>query len=338
MSNLNTTQHLYEKLNNVNVNNNTYDYDFCESITDIVDEINELKKKKNAVVLSHSYLHPEILVSVSDYVGDSYELSKRAQEAKSDIIVFAAVRFMAETAKLLNPTKKVLFPNRNGGCSLADAINGEKMRKLKAQFPEHTFVCYINTTADVKAECDVCVTSSNVYKIIEKIPNNKIFFVPDRLMGLNIIDHCIKNNIKKEIQVYDGTCYVHEEYDPDLINYWRKKVDNLYVLAHPECSPEIIRQADYVGSTSGMLQQVKNLNHTNYLMLTECGLISRLQTEISPEKKFIGTCMKCKYMKSNTLKDIKRVLEYPQASDEILIPDDIAQKAVKCINKMFEYA
>ncbi|MCL2207654.1 MAG: quinolinate synthase NadA, partial [Fibromonadales bacterium] len=187
-------QELYNKLRSVQ--NSAvlcqYSMENCEKLTALINEINELKKEKNVAILAHSYVAPEITFGVADYSGDSYQLSKNAMETPAQTIIFAAVEFMGETAKILNPDKRVLIPGTNPGCSLAESITGEQAKKLREQYPEHTFVCYINTTADVKAQCDVCVTSSNVVKVISNIPNDKIAFLPDKLMGENL-----KNELAK---------------------------------------------------------------------------------------------------------------------------------------------
>ena len=197
-----TAQELYEKLQHVTASGSTckYTLEKCEELAPKLNEINELKKEKNAVILVHSYVDPEIVYGIADYTGDSYALSKNAVEADADIIVFVAVKFMGETAKILNPTKDVLIPSELNGCSLADSITGDDIRKLKEQYPDYTYVCYINTTADVKAECDVCVTSGNVYNIVENLPTDKIFFLPDKLMGLNIIDEMKRRGVEKRHQ------------------------------------------------------------------------------------------------------------------------------------------
>jgi len=194
-----TAEELYETLHNIKVGGTVCHYSLkkCKELVPIVNEIRELKEEKNAVVLVHSYVSPEIIYGVGDYVGDSYALSKNALETKADTIVFAAVRFMGETAKILNPEKNVLIPGQLDGCTLADSITAEQVRALRKEFPEHTFVCYINTTAEVKAECDVCVTSANVYTIIENIPNDKIYFLPDKLMGQNLVREMETRGVKK---------------------------------------------------------------------------------------------------------------------------------------------
>jgi len=274
---------------------------------------------------------------VADYTGDSYGLSKKAKESDADVIVFAAVRFMAETAKILNPKKIVLDPNPNGGCSLADGITNKDVINLRQQFPDHTFVCYINTTASVKAECDVCVTSSNVYKIIEKIPNDKIYFLPDKLMGENVIQNLKTKGVKKNIELWEGTCYVHEEYQPENIDQVKQSCNGLGVWAHPECSSAVVNKADYIGSTSQMLNHVRKSDRDSFFLLTECGLTGVLQSEF-PQKTFAGGCTMCKYMKSNSLEDILNVLENPNPQNIIKIDLDTQKRALQCVNRMFEYA
>jgi len=244
---------------------------------------------------------------------------------------------MAETAKILNPKKIVLDPNPNGGCSLADGITNTDVINLRQQFPDHTFVCYINTTASVKAQCDVCVTSSNVYKIIEKIPNDKIYFLPDKLMGENVIQNLKAKGVKKNIKLWEGTCYVHEEYQPENIDQVRKNFNGIEVLVHPECSSAVVNKADYIGSTSQMLNHVRKSDRDSFFLLTECGLTGVLQSEF-PQKTFAGGCTMCKYMKSNSLEDILNVLENPSPQNIIKINLDTQKRALTCVNRMFDYA
>lgn len=332
---------LYEKLKNIQVDHPLCNYskERCKRLEPLIEKINQLKIKKNALILAHSYVHPDIIYGVADHVGDSYGLAKKAKDTEAEMIIFPAVRFMAETAKILNPEKTVIDPNPNGGCSLADSVSDKQVAKLREKHPNHTFVCYINTTAAVKAACDICVTSSNVYSIIEKIPNNKIFFLPDKLMGQNILNHLRENDINKELIVYDGTCYVHEEFSCDQIDLLKSKYDDLKVLAHPECTQEVIQASDMTGSTSQILSYVKshkNKNHP-FLILTECGITSRLQVE-DPELHLVGTCMMCKYMKSNSLNNILEAMENPKDSQIINIDQEIQKKALGCVNKMFHYS
>jgi quinolinate synthase len=334
-----TAEGLYEKLKDIQVGNPIcrFTEENCQLLIPTIRRIEELKRKKNAIILAHNYVAPQILYGVADHTGDSFGLSKTAKESQADVIVFASVRFMVETAKILNPEKTVLDPNPNGGCSLADAITAHDVRRLRAEFPDHTFVCYINTTAGVKAECDVCVTSSNVYKIIERIDNDKIYFLPDRLMGENVVNFLRAKGVHKQIEVFDGTCYVHEEYQPESVDQVRQNFPGTEVLVHPECAPAVVGKADYVGSTSGMLDHVRESKGDSFFLLTECGLTGILQSEF-PAKKFVGSCTTCKYMKANSLEDILNVLENPRPENTIELASDVQQKALQCLDRMFEYA
>jgi len=334
-----TTQALYEKLKDIQVGNPVcrFTQENCELLLPTIRRIEELKREKNAIILAHNYVAPQILYGVADHTGDSFGLSKAARESTADVIVFAAVRFMAETAKILNPGKTVLDPNPDGGCTLADGITEADVKRLRAEFPDHTFVCYINTTAAVKAQCHVCVTSSNVYKIMERIENDKIYFLPDRLMGENVANYLKAKGIHKQIAVYDGTCYVHEEYQPESVDQVRRNFPGVDILVHPECQPAVVDKADYVGSTTGMLNHVRESKGDTFFLLTECGLTGLLQSEF-PEKKFVGSCTTCRYMKSNSLEDILSVLENPRPAQIIKLSPDVQQNALRCLERMFEYA
>jgi len=334
-----SAEQLYEKLKNIQVGNPIcrFTREHCDLLLPTIKKIEDLKREKNAIILVHNYVAPQIYYSVADFTGDSYGLSKKAKESDADVIVFSAVRFMAETAKILNPGKTVLDPNPNGGCSLADGITAADVVRLRKEFPDHTFVCYINTTAEVKAQCDVCVTSSNVNTIIEKIPNNKIYFLPDRLMGENVIADLKSRGINKDIQLWDGTCYVHEEYQPESIDRVRRNFAGVEVLVHPECNSSVVGKADFVGSTSQMLNHVRESERDTFFLLTECGLTGILQSEF-PEKVFSGGCTFCKYMKSNSLEDILKVLGDPSPQSIITLDPDIQQRALQCVNRMFDYA
>ena len=333
-----TAEALYEQLKSVTVGREAnYTLERCREIGPLIDEINALKLEKNVVILTHYYVHPEITSGVGDFVGDSYKLAKDAKGTDADIIVFAAVRFMAETAKTLNPDKTVYIPSKTNGCSLADAITDKDVRRLRDEYPKHTFVCYINTSAAVKAECDVCVTSSNVYDIVERLPTDKIYFLPDKLMGENVQDEMEARGVDKDVQIYDATCYVHQQYDVDRVQRLKDKYPGLKVLSHPECSPDIIAEANHVASTKGMMQYLRETDDEAYLLLTECGLAARAQVEM-PHKEFIGPCAECRYMKSNRLEDILRVLKHPDDEDRIEIDADVRKRALLCINAMFTYA
>ena len=333
-----TSQQLYDKLKNIQVGSPFCQFTekSCEDILPTIKRIEELKREKNAIILVHNYVAPQIQYSVADHTGDSYSLAKKARQSDADIIVFAAVRFMAETAKILNPSKMVLDPNSNGGCTLADGITAEDVKRLRTQFPHHTFVCYINTTAEVKALCDTCVTSSNVYKVIERVNNDKIYFLPDRLMGENVKKYLKENGVDKDIELYDGTCYVHEEYQPENVDQIRDNFPSVEILVHPECRPSVVNKADYVGSTSGMLNHVRQSDREIFFLLTECGLTGILESEF-PDKQFVGTCTSCRYMKANSLEHILNVLEHPTPPSIIEIDSKVQKKALRCIEKMFSY-
>ncbi len=335
-----TPESLYEKLSRVKVDNPacTYTLERCRTLAPIINRILELKKQQNAIILAHTYVHPDIIYGVADYVGDSYGLAKKAMQTTADKIVFPSVRFMAETAKILNPDKVVLDPNPNGACSLSDSVTAEDVYRLRERYPGHLFLCYVNTTAAVKAACDISVTSSNVYTILERVPHKKILFLPDRLMGRNLQDYALQKGLEKEIVLYDGSCYVHEQFDPEAVEFIRQQHPGTTVIAHPECSPEVVRKADSVGSTTGMIDYVKRHNQPGkkFLLLTECGLTSRLQVEM-PDVQLVGSCMMCKYMKSNSLHHIERVLSHPTANETIELDETIRLGALKSLQAMFQY-
>jgi quinolinate synthase len=333
-----TAEALFEKLKNIKVGGTVCHYSLkkCAELVPIINEINDLKEEKNAVILAHSYISPEIIYGVADFVGDSYKLSRDAMTTTADTIVFTAVRFMGETAKILNPEKEVLIPAPLDGCTLADSINAAQVRALRKEFPGYTFICYVNTTAEVKAECDVCVTSANVYKIVENIPNDKIYFLPDRFMGQNLKNHVERHGIKKDIRFFNGSCYVHEDYDLEQILKIRLEYPGAKIVSHPECNSTVVDNSDFVGSTEQMLGYMRETESKEFLMLTECGLSSRLQSEF-PDKKLVGSCTMCRYMKSNTLEDILRVLKNPNPSDRVEFDEDVRLRALKSLEAMFYY-
>lgn len=332
---------LHNRLRKIQTGNALCDYtqEKCTRITPLIEEIQELKREKNALILAHSYVHPEIIYGVADEVGDSFGLAKAAQNASCERIIFPAVRFMAETAKILNPEKIVIDPNPRGGCSLAESITAEEVAKLREEHPDFTFVCYINTTAAVKALCDVCVTSSNVYEILRKIPSEKIFFLPDRFMGKNLQNALERAGVHKEILFSGGSCYVHEQFDFEQIALLKQIDPTLIVLAHPECTPEVVKLADYILSTTGMIELVKKKSAPDkrFLLLTECGILSRLQVEC-PEANLVGSCMLCKYMRSNSLESIRQALIDPLPSQIITLDPEIQTKALRSLEAMFYYA
>ena len=295
-----------------------WNFDSCREIAPMTLEINRLKKEKDAVILTHSYVEPEIIYGVGDFKGDSYYLSLMARDSRAKIIIFAGVVFMAETAKILSPDATVIVPDRNSGCSLADSITGEGVRRLKAVHPDATVVCYINSTAEVKAESDVCGTSGNVYDIVAGLPARRI-------------------RVDKEVISSDGTCMVHEEFTTGQVLAARSQFPGLKVVAHPECPPDVAAAADFVGSTGAMMKYVTASSAPYFLMLTECGLVGRLEVE-SPEKRFIGGCRLCPYMKLNTLKGILSALEAPREDQIVTIDEDLRRRASLSIERMFRLA
>ncbi len=315
----------------------TWNLQSCLELAPLTLEINRLKREKGAVLLAHSYVEPEIIYGVADHKGDSYFLSMQAAKSKAPMILFAGVVFMAETAKILCPEATVIVPDHGSGCSLADSITGEQLRRLKSLYPDAVTVCYINSTAAVKAECDVCVTSGNVYDIICRLPQRRILFVPDRLMAENIRSELKRRGVDKEIISSDGTCMVHEEFTPAQIAEARERFPGLKVVSHPECTPEVAALSDFVGSTGAMMKYVRSVQAPYFLMLTECGLVGRLEVE-NPEKHFVGGCRLCPYMKLNSLEKIRDALANPRPHQLVTLDEDLRRRAARCIERMFELA
>jgi quinolinate synthase len=314
-----------------------WNYETCLAIAPITLEINRLKKEKGAVILAHSYVEPEIIYGVADFKGDSYFLSVKAKESKAKMIVFAGVVFMAETAKILSPEATVIVPDRNSGCSLADSIDGEGVRRLKALYPDATVVCYINSTAEVKSESDICVTSGNVYDIVTSLPTQRVIFVPDRLMAENLRSELKRRGVAKDIISSDGTCIVHDQFTAEQIVSARAQFPGLRVAAHPECPADVAAAADFVGSTGAMMKYVRATQAPYFLMLTECGLVGRLQSE-EPEKNLIGGCRICPYMKLNSLEKIRDALVAPRTDQIVTLAEPLRLRAGRCIERMFELA
>ena len=315
----------------------TWNLDTCREIAPLTLEIGRLKREKEAVILAHSYVEPEIVYGVADFRGDSYQLCLQARRARAKTIVFAGVVFMAETAKVLCPEATVVVPDRGSGCSLADSITGADLARMKALHPDATVVCYINSTAEVKAESDVCVTSGNACDIIGALPARRILFVPDRLMAQNLRAELRRRGIDKEIISSDGTCLVHEVFDPGQIAAARAQFPGLMVVVHPECPPAVAAAADFVGSTGAMMAYVKATPAPYFLVLTECGLVGRLQVE-APEKRFIAGCRLCPYMKLNSLAKVRDALASPRADQIVTLDEALRRRAARCIERMFELA
>lgn len=296
----------------------------------LVERINKLKQEKKAVILAHCYQPVEIDL-VADYVGDSLYLSQVASKTDAEIIVFAGVSFMAQTAKILSPTKKVLLPQKDAGCEMADMINYKQVLEFKAKHPDIPVVCYVNSTAEVKSECDLCCTSSNAVQVVKSLNAEKILFLPDQHLG-KWVEKQLGN---LEVITYPGCCPIHEQISPEEIANIRSKYPDALVLVHPECEMSVSLMADYVGSTAGIMNFVKNSDNSSFVIVTEKGVVDRLERDY-PEKEFIPIRenLVCPSMKMTTLEDILNVLE--NETNEIVVDKEIAKKAVKCIDRMLE--
>ncbi len=295
-------------------------------------EINKLKKERNALILAHNYQLPEIIFGVADFVGDSYYLSVKAANTDAKRIIFCGVRFMAETAKLLSPKKEVLLPAPDAGCSLAESISALDVRRLKGEHPDAAVVCYVNTYADVKAECDVVCTSSNALKIIEALPQEKIIFLPDKYMAQNIAALT-----KKQIIGWDGLCIVHKEFSAKKMGEYRKRFPQAKVLVHTECSPAVVAIADLAGGTGDMQSYVQGSDAKQFLLVTECGLSDKMKVDF-PDKEFLPSCGICPHMKRNDLRGILGALKNPSKGQIIKIPRKVRGKATAALKNMLKFA
>ena len=291
-------------------------------------KINKLKKEKNAVILAHNYQTPEIYHGISDFSADSLALAVEAAKTKADIIVMCGVHFMAETAKLMNPNKKVLLPDMDAGCSLSSSITGEDVRNLKKKYPGVPVVSYVNTSADVKAETDVCCTSANAVKIVKSLGVKKVIFLPD-----NYLAKYVASQTDVEIISWEGTCEVHEQFNDTEINEIRKNNPGIKIIAHPECPPDVISASDFAGSTSGMIKYVKENQPKKVMMVTECSMSDNVQID-NPNVEFIRPCNLCPHMKKITLPKILDCLK--NETNEIIMDKDIIEKARKSVERMAE--
>ncbi len=302
---------------------------------DLFAEIEKLKKEKNAIVLAHYYQEPDIQ-DVADYIGDSLGLAQKAEKTDADIIVFAGVHFMAETAKILNPQKKVLLPDLKAGCSLADSAPPELFRQFKAKHPNHLVISYINCTADIKALSDIICTSSNAQKIVESLPADQpIIFAPDKNLGGYLI-----KKTGRDMVLWNGACMVHEIFSLEKITRLKVRHPQAKIIAHPECEEPILRIADYIGSTTGLLKYTQDDNSREYIVATETGILHQMQ-KASPDKTFIPAppdnscaCNDCPHMKLNTLEKLYLCMEYE--TPEITMDEQLRVAARKPIERMLE--
>jgi len=329
---------------------------------EVAAEVNRLKAERGAVILGHNYMEPALFHSVCDFKGDSLELSRLAAEADGDPIVFCGVRFMAETAKILSPDKKVLLPTAKGGCSLAESITGEDVRRLKRKFPGVPVVTYVNTYADVKAETDVCCTSSNAVKIVESLDSDRVIFLPDEFLARNVARETGKRiifprvdgdlstrpsglsgngasghgagELQYEMIGWRGRCEVHEQFTTEDIAMVRRQFPDVMVLAHPECPPEVVEASDYSGSTSAMIRAVQESDAARYLLLTECSMADNIVAE-NPDKEMVRLCsVRCPHMNEITLENVRDALLHDRF--EIDVPEPTRTRARSAIERMLE--
>ena len=294
----------------------------------LIEKINKLKKEKNAVILAHNYQTPEIYHGVADIAADSLALAVEASNTSADIIVLCGVHFMAETAKLMSPDKKVLIPDMDAGCSLAASLTGEDVRLLKKKYPGVPVVSYVNTSADVKAETDVCCTSANAVKVVESLKTDRVIFLPDQHLA-----NYVAKQTKVKIISWKGSCIVHEQFSPKEIQDIREANPGIKVIGHPECPSDVLDACDFAGSTGGMIDYVKKNQPKKVMLVTECSMSDNVQAD-NPNVEFIKPCNLCPYMKKITLQKILDCLE--NESNEIFIDEKMAKAARQSVQRMTE--
>ena len=312
---------------------------------ELVVEINHLKRERNAVILGHNYMEPALYHTIPDFVGDSLFLSRQAAKTDKDVIVFCGVKFMAETAKILNPSKTVLLPSMKAGCSLAESISAEDVRQLKKKYPGVPVIAYVNTYADVKAEVDICCTSGNAKAVVESFGTDTVIFLPDEYLASNVAketgkkiifpklnDNTLESNPPDSMIGWKGRCEVHEKFTvQDIVNV-RKQFPDVLILTHPECSPEVVDASDMSGSTSEITNFIKNSSAPQYLLLTECSMGDNIAAAL-PEKEMLRLCsVRCPHMNQITLEDTLRALQ--EMKYVIEVPEDIRIRAAKSVERM----
>jgi len=291
-------------------------------------EINRLKKERNAVILAHNYMTPEIYHGVADHVGDSLQLAIKATEVEEDVLVQCGVHFMAETSKILNPAKTVLMPDMSAGCSLAESITAEGVAEMRAKYPGAPVVSYVNTTAEVKAASDICCTSANAVQIVDAMEGDTVIMTPDRFLAQNVA-----NESKKKVVWWAGSCIVHELYKAEDLRAYRESVPGIKIIAHPECTPEVVAEADYTGSTRGIVDWVHEHNPANVMLVTECSMATNISDEL-PEVEFAKPCNMCPYMKKITLEKILWSLH--TMGTEVVVDAEVAAKARLAVQRMID--
>ena len=292
----------------------------------LIEEIEELKIRRNAAILAHNYMTPDIFHGVSDFKGDSLALARMTMEIDAEVIVMAGVHFMAETAKMVNEEKTVLIPDLEAGCSLADAITGDHVRLLKERYPGVPVVTYVNTSAEVKAESDICCTSGNAVQVVESLGVDRVIFLPDQYLG-----QWVNQNTTVDLILWEGSCMVHERFNAQEIRGYRNLNPGIQVIAHPECPPDVLEEADYVGSTAGMINWVKDKRPAQVVMVTECSMSDNVALE-SPETEFMRPCNLCPHMKRITLESIRDALR--DMKHQVTIPPEVAARARVAVERM----
>jgi quinolinate synthase len=338
-----STQEMYHKLKTM-LGDYTPDFELRYK-AELAVEINHLKREKNAVILGHNYMEPALYHSIPDFVGDSLELSRKAAKTDKDIIIFCGVRFMAETAKILNPSKTVLLPAKKAGCSLAESITAADVRALKQRFPGVPVVTYVNTYADVKAESDICCTSGNAVAVVNSLQADTIIFLPDEYLAGNVARETGKHIIYPSITPnfadtgvdaqmigWHGKCEVHEKFTVDDIRRVREQFPDVVILAHPECSPAVTQAADFAGSTGAMIRYVEQTHAPRYLILTECSMSDNIAAA-NPDKEMLRLCtVRCPHMNEITLEDTLKSLQLNRYVIEV--PEEIRVRAARAVERM----
>jgi quinolinate synthase len=294
----------------------------------LIAAINELKRDRNAVVLAHNYQTPEIAYGVADYRGDSLGLAQHGASTSADVIVMCGVRFMAETAKIMSPRKTVVLPDYDAGCSLAASITAADVRRLRARYPGVPVVCYVNAYADVRAEVDICCTSANAVKVVESLGVDRVIFLPDGYLG-----RYVASKTKVEVILWEGACEVHERFTPQDIRDFRKHQPGVHVMAHPECPPDVLREADFVGSTSGMIRHIADERPKNVVLVTECSMSDNVAVEF-PDVNFVRPCNLCPHMKRITLPKILQSLQ--SLSPVVDVAPDVIVGARRSMQRMLD--
>jgi quinolinate synthase len=294
----------------------------------LIAAINELKRQRKAIVLAHNYQTPEIAYGVADFRGDSLGLAQHGATTDAKVIVLCGVRFMAETAKIMSPDKTVLLPDYEAGCSLAASITGEDVRRLRAKHPGVPVVCYVNAYADVRAESDICCTSANAVKVVESLGTDRVIFIPDGYLG-----RYVASKTDVEVILWEGTCEVHERFTPQEIREFRRARPGVHVMAHPECSPEVLREADFVGSTSGMIRHIADERPPQVVLITECSMSDNVAVEF-PDVDFVRPCNLCPHMKRITLPKILKSLQ--TLTPVIDVAPEVAARARRATERMIE--